>query len=464
MSGLNVVYICSKCDAQAPKWSGRCFECGSWGTLEAQSSKVSTRGGSASGGKGQSDRVKVKNKAKSNIPTGSVMTFEDLQGTNIERIKVGQSPAVEIFPSGIPLGSLTLLAGEPGAGKSTLALQLALQFSSQYQVIYFSSEESPLQVKEKVTRLGAPSGNFLFSAEHNTEIIAATIAHHQPKLVVIDSIQTIMVPEVEAEPSSLAQLKAATATLMEIAKEQNVAVIIIGHVTKEGVVAGPKTLEHLVDVVFYLEGERDSRFRILRSSKNRYGQSGKVSVLQMSDKGLHIVRQAATAFISNYQPKPGSVITAVVDSGQVFFLEVQSLVTASNYGYPRRAASGFPPKRLEVLLAVMKKRLDLDFDRFDVYVNLVGGFRSSDPALDLAVCLSLISSIKNKVLSPETVIFGEVGLTGELRLVKETQLRLEESGKHSFKKIITSPLKNSTNKSIVGLSDLAAVIEHLGWL
>ncbi len=456
MSADKLIYVCSKCDAQASKWSGRCFECGAWGTLETQNSKL----------KSQNEEKQAKVKKLTDVSSaGTVMTFEDLQGQELKRITADEPLAQAIFPQGLPLGSITLLGGEPGAGKSTLALQLSLQFTKNNKVIYFSSEESAIQIKEKVTRLGQPNNNFLFSAEHDTSVMSATVAKHEVQLIVVDSIQTINNPEMEAEPGSLNQLKASMVALMTIAKEQEVAIIVIGHVTKEGVVAGPKTLEHFVDIVYYLEGDPDSRYRLLRSTKNRYGTAGKVSVLQMTNGGLQVVKQAATAFISQYKPHVGSVITAVVDGGQVFFLEVQSLVTASNFGYAKRTASGLPVKRVEVLLAVMKKRLDLNFDTYDVYVNLVGGFKINDPAMDVAICLSLISSLKNKVASGQLVVFGEVGLAGELRPVKDTSLRLEAAQKNNFAKAL---LPKGNVKSLVGI-DLIAVdslttaVQKLSW-
>ena len=443
-----VIFVCSHCDAQYPKWSGRCFECGKWGTLEIQNSKS-----------------KVKNSGQAAVKGGKVMTMDELEADSVTRLKTANEPAATVFKTGWPLGSLTLLAGEPGAGKSTLALQLALSLSEQ-PVLYFSSEESSVQVKEKIKRLKLKSDKFLFSSEAEVGSIIATILEQQVKVAVIDSVQTVKLAELDNEPGSLPQLKAVTAKLLEAAKEHDLALLLIGHVTKDGQVAGPKTLEHLVDMVFYLEGDKDSRFRILRSTKNRFGPSGQISVLQMTDQGLQIVRQAATAFITNYQPKPGSVITPLVDGGQVFFLEVQSLVTRSNFGYARRAASGFPVKRLEVLLAVMKKRLQLNFDGYDVYINLVGGWQAKDPALDLAICLSLISSLKNKVLGPKTVAFGEVGLSAELRLVKDTTLRLEQSAKHNFQKAIVAPVGQRTSQAglkIDSAANLTEVIRQLGW-
>ena len=455
MPSDKLIYVCSKCDAQSPKWSGRCFECGSWGTLQASSSSVVDKARAAAG------HTKLGSAERS---VGEVMTFDDLSSSDLPRILATTELGKTLYPQGIPQGSLTLLAGEPGAGKSTLALQLALDFSVNGKVLYFSAEESGAQVKEKISRLGSPTANFLFSAERQLETIAATVGHHQVGVVVVDSIQTVHSQEADTESGSMQQLKICTVKLMEIAKEHNVAIIIIGHVTKEGVAAGPKTLEHLVDIVVYVEGDPDSRFRMLRSSKNRYGASGKVSVLQMTNKGLGVVKQAATAFVANFQPKVGSVLTAIVDSGQVFFLEVQSLVTSSNFGYAKRTTSGFPVKRLEVLLAVMKKRLDLDFDRYDVYVNLVGGFKVNDPAMDLAVCLSLISSAKNKILSGSTIAFGEIGLAGELRAVKESTHRIEAAAKHQFKQILLPPLK-ATNDTIKlqPCESLGKVMEILGW-
>jgi len=449
----NTIYVCSKCDAQFPKWSGRCFQCGGWATLNEQvSEKVSKK---------ILDRAQ-----RGDTPAGTVMTFDELSADSLQRLFSDLQPAATLYPKGLPLGSVTLLAGEPGAGKSTLALQIALNFSEQAKVLYVSAEESGSQVKEKIDRLGAPKGQFYFASDKTVEVIASTLTKHQVQVAVIDSIQTVSSNEVEAELGSINQLKAVTVKLLAAAKENNVAVIIIGHVTKEGVVAGPKSLEHLVDIVLYLEGEADSRFRLLRASKNRYGSAGKVSVLQMTNQGLTVVKQPATALISNFQAKPGSVITAVVDSGQVLFLELQSLVNKSSFGYAKRTASGFPVKRLEVLLAVMKKRLGISLDQYDVYLNVVGGFQLKDPALDAAVCLSIISSLKNTVLNESTVIFGEVGLAGELRVAKDTALRIETAVKHNFTKIIIPPIGKvqiPSKVKIISADSLTDILQHLGW-
>jgi DNA repair protein RadA/Sms len=370
-----------------------------------------------------------------------------------------------MFPKGIALGSLTLLTGEPGSGKSTLALQLARLLSVANQVLYVSAEEAASQVKERSDRIGSFGSNFSIAESTNLEEIVSTIFQHKPKVVCIDSLQTIVSAEVAGDPGSLNQLRAVVAQLMELARREQVAIIIIGHVTKDGTLAGPKSLEHLVDAVYYLEADRNSAYRLLRVYKNRFGASGTVMVMQMGSGGMTQVANPATIFIHNYVAKPGSVVTITEIDDQLFFIEVQALVAKSSFGYAKRTASGFSKSRLELLLAIIKKQLHVDADQYDIYINIAGGFSVHEPALDLAIIASILSSLKEQSIPAKTVVFGEVGLSGEIRVVKDTGARLKTIEEHGFTTVVFPPLdkKVQSKLKLHSCASVGDLVKMLGW-
>lgn len=372
----------------------------------------------------------TKTKAAVSSAPAVVTTLDQLSQKNITRMPPSGFPSSKMFSAGLALGSLTLITGEPGAGKSTLCLQLALNFSATAKVLYVVSEESAAQIKERGKRFGTFGDKCLIAESNKLEEIAATVMTHKPQLAVIDSLQTIVSDAVESEMGSMNQVRAITAMLMQLAKQEQVAVILIGHVTKDGSLAGPKTLEHLVDAVYYLEADRRSSYRLLRCLKNRYGEAGRVMVMQLGMAGLTEVANAATIFVQDYKPKPGSVLTVTVVDDQIFFIEVQALVTKSAFGYAKRTASGFSRSRLELLLAIMKKHLHVDLETHDIYVNIAGGFHVHEPAMDFAVVAGILSSLKEQAFPEGAVVFGEVGLSGEVRVVKDTAARLKEIEKN----------------------------------
>ena len=329
------------------------------------------------------------------------------------------------------------MGGDPGVGKSTLALQTGGNLASDdKQVLYISGEESAAQVKIRFTRLGLQTPNLKFLGETSLDTILATIEKHQPDLVIIDSIQTLNYSEVESEAGSIAQVKAVTAKLAEVAKDKNIPIILIGHVTKDGSVAGPRTLEHLVDVVLYLEGDRYHAFRILRAVKNRFGSTSEVGVFDMQSGGLKEVSNPSKIFLSDRKSdSPGSVVTAVVEGSRSFLVEIQALVTRTAFGYPQRKANGIDINRLQMLIAVLIKKAGLFLGNQDIHVNVAGGFKISEPAVDLAVCLAIASALKNKLIAKTTATFGEVGLGGEIRTVGQVDKRMEELKKMGFKKL-----------------------------
>ena len=415
-NALKTIFSCEKCDAQYPKWSGRCLECGSWGTLKE--SKV------------QSQKPKVE---ETFFDNKKLVDFTQVSSENFERIKTNLSEIDQIFGGGIVKGSLILIGGEPGIGKSTLVLQILKQLAATAPLLYVSGEESAQQIKLRIERLNYKPVNLKFLSETNIEQVCAAINELKPSLAIIDSIQTVYSSSVESEPGNVSQIRACTVKLLEVAKRTDVPVIIVGHVTKDGSVAGPKTLEHLVDVVLYLEGDRLHGFRILRSSKNRFGSTNEVGVLEMTGEGLIEVKDPTKAFLqANNNQTAGSVISCFMEGSRPFLVEVQALVTPTVFGYPQRKTSGYDLNRLQMLTAVLFKRVSLNLNTQDIHLNIVGGFKITEPALDLAVAAAIISALKNKPISKDTIIIGEVGLGGEVRAVPNLDKRISEAEKLGF--------------------------------
>lgn len=414
------IYSCTNCGAQALKWSGRCVDCGKWGTLVQEIAKS----------RGKTSDKAVEKLAANPIP------LSELSSDAAHRLKTGITEFDNVLGGGIVPGSLILLGGDPGIGKSTLALQVlqSLGGDAAKRPIYISGEESGQQIKLRADRMGVNSNTIDFLAVTNVETITATLIKHKPALAIIDSIQTIYSSDVETEPGSVTQVRACTVKLLEVAKTQGVAIVLIGHVTKDGMVAGPKTLEHLVDTVLYLEGDRFHHFRILRTVKNRFGPSNEVGLFAMEEKGLQAVANPSQLFISGSSSLPGSAITCVFEGTRPFLIEVQALVSKSSYATPQRRASGFDTNRLQLLLAVLNQRTKHQFGAMDVHLNVVGGLRIQDPGTDLAVCAALVSALTEKIVPTQTVILGEVGLSGEVRPVRQLSERLKEAAKLGYQR------------------------------
>lgn len=445
MAQKSPVYSCSHCGAQSLKWSGRCFECGKWGTM-----------GQAPGGTpGKGPDLKTISKLAA-TPT----PLSDVRWQQEPRVKTGITEFDAVLGGGIVNGSLILLGGDPGIGKSTLSLQILQAFGeSKTLPLYVSGEESGQQIKLRADRLGIAADKIQFLGQTNVEVITATVAQQKPSLVIIDSIQTLYSSEAESEPGSVTQVRACTVKLLESAKQTNVPIILIGHVTKDGQVAGPKTLEHLVDTVLYLEGDRYQAFRILRTVKNRFGPTNEVGLFSMEDKGLKAVENPSALFVTSTQPMPGSAVTCVFEGTRPFLIEIQALVTKTSYATPQRRASGYDVNRLQLLLAVLNQRSKHSFANMDVHVNVVGGLKIQDPGTDLAVCAALISALQNKTISPGTVIVGEVGLAGETRPVRQLSERLKEALKLGYKLALIPEQKT---KVAVEISTIQSV-DELGW-
>lgn len=407
-----VIFVCTHCDAQFSKWMGRCEGCGSWGTLTQQAAMTATP---------RAERQA----ALEHIPEGNPVPFMELAQTSVQRMRSGIAEFDRVIGGGIVPGSLLLLGGDPGIGKSTLVAQIAASVPG--VSLYVSGEESGAQIKLRLDRLGIDQSHIHFLGEEHVEVICKTVLARKPAFAIIDSIQTVASSAAEGEPGSVTQIKAATVRFLETAKQSGIPIMIIGHVTKGGELGGPKTLEHLVDTVLYLEGEHTHQFRMLRSAKNRFGATNETGVFTMEQRGLQSVADPSAIFCAERSRQSGSVMTAVVEGSRVLLLEVQALVTPTTFGFPQRKCSGYDVNRLAMLCAVAQRHLDFPAERFDIHVNIAGGLRISEPAMDLAVLLALLSSQSNAIVDEHIVAFGEVGLGGEIRSVARMKDRIMEA-------------------------------------
>ncbi len=445
----NLLFICSNCDAQFTKWTGRCLECGKWGSIEKSQAPMSTA------------QKKSKN-PNDNYAATKTVGLNEIEGKNTLRVKTGISELDRVLGGGLVPGSLIVLGGEPGIGKSTLALQLA---AATPNTLYLSAEESIEQIKLRADRLHIASETLRLGNETDVETIIATIQTTKPTLAIIDSIQTISSGEVEGEPGNVNQIRASAVKLLEATKTTGTAVVLVSHVTKDGTITGPKTLEHVVDTVLYLEGDRHHDYRILRTVKNRFGATDEVGIFEMHAEGLKEVKNPSAQFLlERGENAPGNVLTCLVEGTRPLLVEIQALVTKTAFGYPTRKASGFDINRLHVLIAVLQKRAGLKLEQYDVHVNVVGGLEANEPAADLAVALSIASSYKDKVLGSDLVVFGEVGLSGEVRPVPQMEKRLKECELVGLKRVITNGGKKlkiiNYKLKIIDVVNIQELIKH----
>ncbi len=418
MGKILTTFACSKCDAQFSKWLGRCLECGAWGTLvESIVTKETKTAPSAP-------------LAEALIPS----TLGQIAGEKTKRLPTGIQELDRVLGGGLVPGSFILLGGEPGIGKSTLALMIGASIPS---TLILSAEESIEQVKLRADRLGVRSPNLKLASTSSLETILATIRKEKPTFAIVDSIQTIASERILGEPGSVSQIRGSAAELLTLAKTDGIAILIIGHVTKDGALAGPKTLEHLVDTVLYFEGDGNEDFRLLRGVKNRFGSTDEVGVFEMHETGLRELGNPSARLIRDRSSAaPGSVVTCLLQGTRPMLVEIQALVNKTVFGYPVRKASGFDLNRLHVLTAVLQKRAGLNLSQYDIHINVAGGIRADEPAADLAVCLAIASAYKDKVLGNDLVVFGEVGLGGEVRNVRQTDKRLHECETLGMKRVI----------------------------
>lgn len=427
-------------------WQGRCTTCGEWNSLVAEV------------------RGEARNAKSAALPAATEV-LGDIQNKDFTRLTTYFSEFDRVLGGGIVPGSLILLGGEPGIGKSTLILQAASRVSELEKVLYVSGEESGAQVKLRADRLGFSAGELIFLGERNIDAVCATIESLKPSLAVIDSIQTMSSEDIPGEAGGITQVRLATQKLAQVAKTNNIPIFLIGHVTKEGNVAGPKTLEHLVDVVLYLEGERYHTFRILRGVKNRFGATDETGVFEMTGQGLAEVKNPSQIFLEERREGlPGSCVTATIEGVRVFLVEVQALCATTIFGYPKRAASGINSRRLELIIAVLSKRAKLRLANQDIYANIAGGFRVAEPAIDLAIALAIFSSLTDKPLPPDLIALGEVGLSGEVRRANNIEKRIKEAAILGFKKIILpsfSTLQNTGGMEIIKVNTIQEAIEKV---
>ncbi|MGN1313192.1 MAG: DNA repair protein RadA [Candidatus Nanosyncoccaceae bacterium] len=414
-------YVCQNCGASFVKWAGRCENCGEWNTLVEQAGVVETEAKTALA------RGKVSGKA---LEAVSINTIEPSDAGS--RLTTSFPDLDAVLGGGILLGSVNLLAGQPGIGKSTLLMQICAAVASNHSVLYVSGEESAGQVKLRAVRLGASSDTLHFASSTSGNDIAKTIETGKYELVIVDSIQTLSMAEISSAPGTVSQVSNCGNLIIQAAKGSNTAVVIVGHVTKDGTLAGPKILEHLVDVVLNFEGDRYGGFKTVRAVKNRFGSTNEVAIFEMAEKGLVEVKNPSEALLSERQNTDGSIIMATIEGTRPLLVEIQALVNPTNFGYPKRTASGFDLNRLNLLVAVLEKRTKLKLQDKDIFINVVGGMRLNDSAADLAVCMAIASAAAGRKLDDDMVVFGEVGLGGEIRSVTAPDRRIAEARKLGF--------------------------------
>lgn len=448
MSNIKTVYVCSNCDAQFPKWSGRCLECGSWGTLSEEI---------------MDKKEEEKASTISKIAGADLIDLKKVSTLNLKRLVTGISEVDRVLGGGFVPGSLTLLSGEPGIGKSTLVAQIANALLKDCSVVYVSGEESAAQVKGRLERLNCSLDNLRFIGETNIEKIISSALKAKPDLIIIDSIQTVYSSLIPSEAGSINQIRAGAVKFLELAKEHDITVILIGHITKDGQVAGPKALEHIVDTVLYLEAETNNNYCLLRASKNRFGSTNELGIMEMTSSGFIEVKNPSLVFIdASHIDLAGSVIGCVLEGTRPFLVDIQSLVSKTVFGYPQRKTSGFDLNRLQVLSAVLSKRTKINLTSQDIILNVVGGLRLNDPALDLAVCAAIMSSYLNKNFDRHTIVLGEVGLGGEIRAVSKIEQRLAEAEKLGFTQAIIPNIEVKAKKiKVVKLKNLAELAEFI---
>lgn len=421
MAKSHTIFSCQQCGATYRNWTGRCTKCGAWNSL-IQQFDDNSRDEKSAVGRGQMSGKSLE-----------FVSIKDLEvASSKDRLSTGFKDLDSVLGGGILMGSVSLLAGQPGIGKSTLLMQICAEIAEKHPVLYVSGEESAGQVKLRAIRLGAESDNLKFASSTSANDIAKTIEDGDFHLVVVDSIQTLTLAEIASAPGGISQVTNCGNLIIRAAKLSDTAVIIVGHVTKEGTLAGPKVLEHLVDVVLNFEGDRYGGFKIIRAIKNRFGSTTEAAIFEMNQEGLAEVENPSAALLSERQNTDGSIILATLEGTRPILVEIQALVTPTNFGYPKRTASGFDLNRLNLLIAVIERRTKLKLSDKDVFINVVGGLRLQDSAADLAICLAIASAVAGRKLSEDFVVFGEVGLGGEIRSAFRPDQRISEAKKLGF--------------------------------
>jgi len=447
MAKNKTVYVCANCGFESLRWVGKCPSCEAWDTFSEE----------------------IKSSAKSKSPSGSnTALFQDIISITEEtgeRFDTGSEELNRVLGGGLMNGSVVLIGGDPGIGKSTLVLQTAAKLNR--KVLYVTGEESLWQIKSRAVRLNALNSSLMILAETDLPTILDAAGSSGAEIVIIDSIQTVSSPEFDNPAGTVTQIRECTAAVMNYSKKNNISFILIGHVTKEGFLAGPKVLEHIVDTVLYFEGDSGEGLRMLRAQKNRFGSTNELGIFEMTSGGLQEVKDAASVFLTHRNEKiSGSVISATMEGSRTFLFEVQALVTPSYYGNPQRVATGFDYKRLSILLAVLEKRGSMRLSDKNVFLNMSGGIRINEPAIDLAVCCAIVGALSDKTISPDLVITGEVGLGGEIRGISNIEKRIREAEKLGFTGIIIpaankSRIPKECRIEVIPASNLRLVFENL---
>lgn len=423
MAKSRSVYVCRECGFESAKWNGRCQQCGSWNSFDEEEAVVTSQ--------------KTGAPRKAVDMSDKIMGLSDITADTDVRYSTGVNELDRVLGGGLVKGSLVLLGGEPGIGKSTLLLQICQFLGDNYTILYVSGEESVRQIKLRAERLGVDSPNLYLMAMTDAEAICDTIVSHKPEIVIIDSIQTMNIPQLSSSPGSITQVRECTNLFMRTAKSEEVPIFIVGHVNKDGAIAGPKVMEHIVDTVLFFEGERNLSYRMLRAVKNRYGSTNEIGMFEMVDNGLHEVENPSQMLLSGRPLNvSGTCVACVMEGSRPILAEVQALVTKSGFSSPRRMATGFDFNRMAIIIAVLEKRLGLYFGTLDVYINIVGGLKLDEPAADLSIALSLYSGLLDKPVNDMTIAFGEIGLGGEIRNVSHISQRINEAQRLGFQKCI----------------------------
>ena len=450
MGKTSTIFVCNECGYETAKWMGKCPACNSWNSFYEQKIEKSPKG-------------QVVEKS-SNKP----QALNSYIGKECERTKTGFEELDRVLGGGLVKGSLILLGGEPGIGKSTLILQICNKIQGEGKVLYVSGEESAEQIKIRADRLGIKNDDIMFLGETDIEVVNNEIIEMKPKLVIIDSIQTMYSDELTAAAGSVSQVREITSQVMRVCKGQGITTIIIGHVTKEGNIAGPRVLEHMVDTVLYLEGERYFSYRILRGVKNRFGSTNEIGMFEMRQEGMCEIENPSEVLISEREDNPaGSCIVASLEGTRPILVELQALTAQSVFGFPKRTANGIDFNRLALLIAVLEKKAKMMLGTQDVYLNIAGGIKINEPAIDLGIVAVVASSFKNKAIPKDVVVMGEVGLTGEVRRINMIEKRIREAEKLGFKTCVIPQsnlknLKETYRIKLIGVSDVGELINKLG--
>lgn len=452
MAKNKTIFVCSECGNESSKWLGKCPACNSWNTFYEQK-VVETKAG------GHKDLAKSENKPQK---------LNSYEAKETLRTSTGFGELDRVLGGGLVKGSLVLLGGEPGIGKSTLILQICDKVKGEGKVLYVSGEESAEQIKMRADRLGIHNDDILFLGETDIDVVNQAIIEINPKLVIIDSIQTMYSEEISAAAGSVSQVREITSQVMRVCKSRAITTIIIGHVTKEGNIAGPRVLEHMVDTVLYLEGERYFSYRVLRGVKNRFGSTNEIGMFEMNEEGMCEITNPSDILISEREDNPaGSCIVSSIEGTRAILIELQALTTQSIFGFPKRTANGTDYNRLALLIAVLEKRAGIMLGSQDIYLNLVGGIRVNEPSIDLGMMMAVVSSFKNVAIPKDMVIIGEVGLTGEVRRINLIDKRLKEAEKLGFKSCIIpesnkKDLKETYKLDIISVSNINEAMKKIG--